>query len=109
MPTLDVGCGSKPKGEVNIHRFLHKTSHRTKTVNPQNVNIPDSTEADAHYLPFGKAIPSLVFCHQLLEHKGARYVVVTNEFLRAFARRVPLFVPCPAPTAEKVELWKPIH
>jgi len=169
MLRLDVGCGAKPKDKVNVDLFLYKTLHRAKLVDLKTVNIPNFISSDVHHLPFRNDVFDVVFCHQLLEHKGIRYIAVVKELLRvsrnkvdievpsqlcrsiqspahdkiftkhtfetvfrnfvkkikytrrrwkyvnmlinrlhALTRRIPIFVPCPIPTAIKIDVWKSI-
>jgi ubiquinone/menaquinone biosynthesis C-methylase UbiE len=93
MLTLDVGCGDKPKGNINIDQFMYKTPHRTKDANLKTMKIPNLINADAHYLPFRNGVFDVVFCNHLLEHKGIRYVTVAKELLRVSKRKVDINVP----------------
>ena len=91
--TLDVGCGDKPKGNINVDRFLQETSHRTRLVNLKEMNVPNLIKADAHYLPLRNDTFDVVYCHQLLEHKGVEYVAVIKELLRVSRNKVNIEVP----------------
>jgi len=53
MISLDVGCGTNPKGDVNID-VVRESKHNLL--------------ADAHYLPLRDDSISVIFCERLLEH-----------------------------------------
>jgi ubiquinone/menaquinone biosynthesis C-methylase UbiE len=53
MISLDVGCGTNPKGDVNID-VIREAQHNLL--------------ADAHHLPLRNNSISVIFCDRLLEH-----------------------------------------
>ena len=55
MQTLDVGCGDRPIGDVNLDRFFYGKC--------ENFVI-----AEAHYLPFKNNTFDRVYCKHCLEH-----------------------------------------
>jgi len=66
MLNLDVGCGSKPRGKVNIDLLIADDEW-----NPRETalkDIPNFVKADAHYLPFRSRVFAEVMCFHLLEH-----------------------------------------
>jgi len=64
---LDVGCGSSPKGHVNIDLFVGETPHQdAKPINPKL--IPNFIKAHAEYLPIRKSSFDVVVCCHVLEH-----------------------------------------
>jgi len=62
---LDIGCGAKPKGDVNIELYPKKSEHRRGLVPPQTPNL---VIADAHYLPLREKTFKIVIMIHLLEH-----------------------------------------
>lgn len=71
---LDVGCGHRPKGDVNVDLFMEATAHRTadQRVNddsPLDVRrIPNFVQADACRLPFRDRAFGKVYSWHLIEH-----------------------------------------
>jgi SAM-dependent methyltransferase len=63
---LDVGCGSNPKGDINIDAFPNDFSHHEATWNPKNVK--NFVLANAHSLPFRDNVFRGVLCSHTLEH-----------------------------------------
>lgn len=64
---LDVGCGSHPRGHVNIDLFVGRTPHQNaKPINPKL--IPNFIKADAECLPIKENSFETVICHHVLEH-----------------------------------------
>jgi len=75
---LDVGCGGKPTGDVNIDLHIQKVSN--------------FIAADAHYLPFRDRVFRLIYCHYVLEH--CLYPLkVLEEFKRVSYSHVIIHVP----------------
>jgi len=73
---LDVGCGHRPKGDVNVDLFVEATAHRAAD---QRVNddvrlkvaeIPNFVRADACCLPFRDRGFRKVYSWHLIEHLG---------------------------------------
>jgi len=71
---LDVGCGHRPKGEVNVDLHVEPTAHRCadQRVNddaPLNVHgIPNFLVADGLHLPFRDGAFRKVYSWHLIEH-----------------------------------------
>jgi len=66
---LDVGCGSRPEGDVNIDLLLKGSDELPGTdriVDPKN--IPNLVKADAKYLPIKEKAFKTTICSHLLEH-----------------------------------------
>lgn len=64
MTSLDVGCGSRPQGDVNIDLLI-------KDDDPHGVDIhsiPNFIVADANFLPFQNKKFSKVTCIHVMEH-----------------------------------------
>jgi ubiquinone/menaquinone biosynthesis C-methylase UbiE len=71
---LDVGCGHRHKGDVNVDLFMEATAHRAAD---QRVNddvaldirsIPNFVRADACHLPFRDRAFGKVYSWHLIEH-----------------------------------------
>jgi len=71
---LDVGCGHRPRGDVNVDLFVEATAHRTAD---QRVNddvrlkvaeIPNFVRADACHLPFRDRGFRKVYSWHVIEH-----------------------------------------
>jgi len=71
---LDVGCGHRPRGDVNVDLFVEATAHRAadQRVNddvPLNVHrIANFVRADASHLPFRDGVFRKVYSWHLIEH-----------------------------------------
>jgi len=92
--TLDVGCGLRPRGDVNSDLFVGKSPHlhkEDKEINPKN--IPNFVRCDANQLPFKDDAFSISFCSHVLEHKGVNALKVIKELMRVTRRRVIIVVP----------------
>ena len=66
---LDVGCGDRPEGDVNVDRAVGESEHlyfSARHINPKQ--IPNFVRADAHYLPFKDHTFQEVLCSHTLEH-----------------------------------------
>jgi len=72
--TLDVGCGHRPKGDVNIDLFVEATAHRAADqrmnddVRLKVAEIPNFVRADACHLPFRGRAFRKVYSWHLIEH-----------------------------------------
>ena len=91
MKILDVGCGQKPKGDVNIDLFVGKSAHsQVDVINPKLIR--NFIKADAHHLPFKDDCFSIVYASHLLEHL-CNPLKALNEFNRVSNKFVLLKVP----------------
>jgi len=91
---LDVGCGVRPRGDVNCDLFTGKTPHlheETEEINPKT--IPNFVRCDANHLPFKEKAFFISFCSHVLEHKGVNTLQVIKEMMRVTQRRVIFVVP----------------
>jgi len=69
VQTLDVGCGDRPTGTVNVDIAIGKSEElyfNHRVIDPKL--IPNFVLADAHYLPFQDHAFSKVHCFHTLEH-----------------------------------------
>jgi len=76
--TLDVGCGHKKLGTINVDL--------DRKVKP---NVVCSVNA----LPFQDNVFDVVFCHEVLEHKGVNPEKAVQELLRTSKQFVDITVP----------------
>lgn len=88
MKTLDVGCGSKPRGHVNVDLLVPDDEWK-RTVNPKI--IPNFVRADARFLPFRNCAFELCVASHLLEHSNVPSCLL-REMLRV-AQRVRIILP----------------
>ena len=86
---LDVGCGNRPRGTVNIDLYLGPTEHTEEPI--QLHKTPNLVHATAEALPFRDKSFDLVFSDNLLEHLSDPLAAL-REFLRV-GRRVRAIVP----------------
>jgi len=63
---LDVGCGSHPRGDVNIDLYTGISPHHRNPIQPRI--IPNFILADAQHLPIRSATFKLALCSHVLEH-----------------------------------------
>ncbi|RLI44514.1 hypothetical protein DRO69_07215 [Candidatus Bathyarchaeota archaeon] len=89
---LDVGCGSKPKGDVNVDLFFAPTHRGGEHVAFNPKTIKNFVLADAHYLPFRDEAFNIVYSSHLLEHCLHPFKVL-QEFHRVSNSIVYLEIP----------------
>jgi len=98
---LDVGCGTKPRGDVNVDVFLGKKYYRGKIV-PKK--IPNFVLADACHLPFKDGAFEKVVSYSVIEHvpnlklfikemvrvtNGEIYIETPHRFANVFPQITP--------------------
>jgi SAM-dependent methyltransferase len=76
--TLDAGCGHKKLGTINVD--LNKSTK------------PDIV-CSINNLPFRENLFNIVFCHEVLEHKGVKPRRALQELLRVSKQFVDITVP----------------
>lgn len=93
---LDVGCGSNPKGEVNVDFFRagwnkqEADQDKGEYVNPHK--IPNFVVASAEYLPFRENVFDAVYSSHTIEHVKNPFLMF-SELARVSRRKV--VVKCP--------------
>ncbi len=91
---LDVGCGDKPKGDVNCDLYIGSSPHFADKehglIDPKQ--IPNFVNCDANYLPFRSNSFDVVIGSHLLEHCKHPFNVL-KEFQRVTSKRVIIEVP----------------
>jgi GT2 family glycosyltransferase len=65
---LNVGCGHRPSGDVNVDLYVGRTIHRDnqQAINPKNIS--NFIIADALHLPFKTNAFDIVETHHVIEH-----------------------------------------
>lgn len=94
MLTLDVGCGDKPRGSVNLDCYL-SLNPEIDQVKIRVIDIrliPNFIQADAQYLPFRDKIFYRVFCHHVIEHVDNPYLLL-DELLRVSKKALEIRCP----------------
>jgi len=90
---LDIGCGLKPEGDVNIDLFLgseHRRRGKGPTLEPKT--IPNFVLGDGQHLPFRDEVFDTVKSNQVIEHVKDPWLFILESF-RATKRKV--LIKCP--------------
>jgi ubiquinone/menaquinone biosynthesis C-methylase UbiE len=108
---LDVGCGLRPTGDVNVDLYFgeyteHIDALDKKLVVVSRVNNP--VKADAHHLPFRDEVFEEVYSHHVLEHLDDPTKALA-EMIRVAKRKVTFVVPHRFNREQKRALRKNIH
>ena len=96
MVVLDCGCGSRPKGDVNVDCFRggwnrqEADQDRGEYVNPKKIS--NYVVASAEYLPFCDGVFDLVYSSHTIEHVPDPFKMF-RELVRVSNRKV--VVKCP--------------
>lgn len=85
---LDVGCGNKPCGHVNVDLYMKKSQHRLSSLK----KIPNLVKADALHLPFAANSFLEVHSNHLIEHLEEPEQFI-RECLRVAKERVVITCP----------------
>jgi len=91
--TLDVGCGVRPQGTVNVDIYIGASNPYTKMpsiTNPKK--IPNFVKADGQFLPFRSNIFDEVYCFHVIEHVENPYLLL-RELLRVARGTVHIKTP----------------
>jgi predicted SAM-dependent methyltransferase len=76
--TLDVGCGNRKMGDVNVDK--------RREVNPDVI-------CDIHFLPFKDKQFDMVYCYHVLEHEGVNPLLALEELKRVCNGTLEIQVP----------------
>jgi len=93
---LDVGCGDKPRGDVNCDLYVGVSTHLIdyphdlRRIMPKK--IPNFVKCDAHFLPFTDNGFLIVIASHLLEHCKHPFDVL-KELHRVASDKVIIKVP----------------
>jgi len=90
---LDVGCGDRPKGTVNLDWARSQSSdffESERQVDPGRAT--NFVLGDAYHLPFRDNAFETVLCHHTLEHL-VNPVLALKELLRATSNVLEIIVP----------------
>lgn len=106
METLDVGCGHRPRGDVNCDLYVDASFHRSPKRNvigePLNLKlIPNFVKCDVQHLPFKDSIFQKTYCTNVIEHVRNPYLLL-KELLRVTNGKV--IIKCPHAYAKGVRV-----
>ena len=92
MTTLNVGCGNRPSGDVNVDLYVGKTIHRThqQELNPKK--ICNFVKADGLHLPFKSDAFDIVESHHVIEHVD-NPALFLKECVRVAKKQVLIVLP----------------
>jgi hypothetical protein len=90
---LDVGCGGKPSGDVNVDLYIKQRDVYGKYERKDNPIFKGDIVTDAHNLPFRERSFNEVYSSHLIEHLGSPSKFL-RECERVAIRRV--IVVCPS-------------
>jgi len=89
---LDVGCGHRNRGDVNIDLYIEPKQRETEG----NIDIIHSKNfilADANNIPLRDSIFDKVICQQLIEHEGITPWKLIKELYRVSKNEVSIECP----------------
>ncbi len=89
---LDVGCGSKSLGDVNVDLFKNNSPHNSGR-SVDLFNTKNFVIADVNHLPFKNKVFSKSVCNQVLEHKGVNPALAIAELIRVTVEEVDIAMP----------------
>lgn len=92
---LDVGCGHRAEGDVNVDPYTETSFHRFHEGKDHACKywlIPNFVKADGQYLPFQDGTFDYVYCGSVMEHVPNPYLLL-KELIRVSNDRVTLIVP----------------
>lgn len=80
--SLDVGCGTYPKGDINIDLYITPEERRSQGfVEVTFKEIPEYLiKADAHHLPFKNNTFQKIICSHTIEHLLQPYIALTEIY-----------------------------
>jgi SAM-dependent methyltransferase len=102
---LDIGCGFKAKGTVNVDLFTEPSLHRGGPENKKECGALDVhsfknfVKADACHLPFKNDSFDLVYSDQVIEHSGINPELFIKEAVRVCRKKI--IIQCP----HRFEYW----
>lgn len=89
---MDVGCGDRPKGDVNIDLYKTSSIHLYEDRIIHAKATPNFVCASIYNLPFSEQVFSKVLCHHLLEHLH-NPIWAIKELMRVSNCEVEIIVP----------------
>lgn len=89
---LDVGCGKRPHGDVNVDLFVHETRHRNLMGEIDAKFIDNFVRCDAQHLPFRENLFRTVYSNHVIEHVDNPYRMI-REMLRVSAYEIKIITP----------------
>jgi len=92
---LDVGCGTHPKGDVNVDLYVTVKERKTQTfVDVKFIETKNLVKADAHHLPFKNETFDKIICSHTIEHLLQPYIAL-KEMYRVLKPNHLLFLDLP--------------
>jgi len=92
---LDVGCGLRPKGDVNLDLYFNEFTEHLDSLDKKlitTIRVKNPVKADAHYLPFKDDSFEEVYSHHVLEHLDNPFKAL-SEMIRVARHKVVFNVP----------------
>ena len=89
---LDVGCGERPKGNVNVDLFVEETSQRFCKRGLNTRVIPNFIKASISHLPFSDNTFETVLCFHVVEHTD-NPIESLRELIRVSKRNIVVKTP----------------
>jgi|Deesub1362B_J571_1020462.scaffolds.fasta_scaffold09797_2 ubiquinone/menaquinone biosynthesis C-methylase UbiE len=108
---LDVGCGLRPTGDVNVDLFFREETEHVDAIGKKLVvaeGVRNPVKADAHFLPFRNEVFDEVYSHHVLEHIDDPSKALL-EMLRVARYKVVFVVPHRFYRHQKRALKKDVH
>jgi len=92
MNVLDIGCGCRPRGDVNVDLYVGKTIHRTRLqeINPKQIR--NFVKADSLHLPFKTNSFDNVVSYHVIEHVD-NPTLFLKECVRVVKKQVVIVCP----------------
>ncbi len=88
---LDVGCGLRPTGDVNVDVYINEVSPSLGAI-IEGSKIANPVKSSAYYLPFRDEVFDVVRSRALLEHLDTPTFAL-KEMLRVAKRKVVFKAP----------------
>lgn len=92
IEVLDVGCGSTPKGDVNLDLYPEKTEHRDFKTEINTKLVPNFVLGDALHLPFRTNSFETVHSRHVIEHVSDPSLFI-KEAMRVARKKVEIIAP----------------
>jgi len=89
---LDIGCGSDPKGNVNLDLYPEYTIHRGFKTKIDTKKTRNFVKGDSLHLPFKNKAFSIVYSKNVIEHTD-NPIQFIRECMRVANKEVELSLP----------------
>jgi len=88
---LDIGCGKRPKGDVNTDLFIEETFHRAYKGNITK-RVKNLICCDAQHLPFKNNTFETVIADHVIEHVENPFLML-KEMVRVTSHKIEILTP----------------